>query len=205
MAFHSLQPLQRPYARRHTPDDCEVCAAFCAEAMVLVTETSTCDRLNERELIARCGRSRGVFARHMGDVQRCLVTTYAAVADVVLTRFERSFADHDGWAEGFQRGAMGAIEDLVDRPGATSFFFVEADRCGDPVMWLERSAVRRRFLQILGDTPSASGDEIRLEMLAGAFHAIVRQRLEGGDRIDDPTLLSHDVAELIAVFAPSLA
>ena len=204
MALHSVPAPSRTFDSRHTADDCAFCAAFCRGVTTMVVNAGTCDGLREKDLVAQTDLTRGVFSRHMGDMQRCLVTTYVRLADVLLTRFEDVLLASPTWEQGMRDGIIDGIRALDEEPGQAFFYFVAADRSRDPVMWLERRVVQERFVHALVTAPfDGTFDTIRSEMFSGALQSTIRARLLSDGDFGDYTALTSDVEALLDVFQPS--
>lgn len=201
MASYFAPPPTRTLDSRHTADRCAVCAAFCAGVTAMVVDARTCDGLRERDLVERCDLTLGVFARHMGDMQRCLVTTYARMAAIVFDRLEFALDTGNDWDESLSGGLVAAVLELERIDGGTFLYFVAADRSRDPVMWLERSAVQQDLVHLLASAPFPEAfDAIRAEMFCGALRNTMRRRALTPDGFADPRDVVHDVATLTAVF-----
>lgn len=201
MAPYSAPTPTRTLDSRHTADRCAVCTAFCAGATAMVVDARTCDGLRERDLVERCDLTLGIFSRHMGDMQRCLVTTYAQMAAIVFDRVELALNTGNDWDESLGEGFVSAVLELDRIDGGTFFFFVAADRSRDPVMWLERSAVQQDLVHLLVSAPFPDAfDAIRAEMFCGALRGTMRRRALTEDGFADPRDVADDVASLTDVF-----
>jgi len=204
MALHSVPTPTRTFDSRHTADDCAFCAAFCTGVTTMVVNAGSCDGLREKDLVAQTDLTRGIFSRHMGDMQRCLVTTYVRMADELLTRFEDLLAERPSWDKGMRDGIIEGVRVLDEEPGRAFFYFVAADRSRDPVMWLERRVVQERFVHALAHAPFEDPlDEIRSEMFSGALQSTIRDRLLADGGFGDYKALTADVEALLAVFHPA--
>jgi hypothetical protein len=204
MALHPVPTPTRTFDSRHTADDCAICAALYAGTTAMVLAAGSCDGLRDKDLVASCGLTRGVFSRHAGDVQRCLVTAYVRVADTVLRRFESAVESDSSWEAALRDGIVAAVRELDDDPGAAFLYFVAADRSRDPVMWLERAAARERFVQAVVGAPFAEAfGEVHAEMFVGAVQSAVRRRILADEGAIDDALLVDDIDDLVDVFHPS--
>lgn len=143
-----------------------------------------------------------VTAGRLPSSTKYTLETFDRLADDLVRQFERAFAGPGDWHRRFARAIDDTLAWLLERPGATRLWFLEARRTPDPELQARRAAARRQLVDVATD-PRRDAEldvpELHVEFLFGALsHAAYDELAAGGDAEG----AVRKVRELLALFEP---
>jgi AcrR family transcriptional regulator len=126
--------------------------------------------------------SRETFYEQFESKEDCFMSALEAAVDgVIAAAFARPPADGTP-LERFDRGLRTYLDALAEHPARSRLFLIEVYAAG-PAALERRTAVQRRFAEILGDTfgRRTASDRFANEAIVAATSSMVTSRLAAGD------------------------
>jgi AcrR family transcriptional regulator len=184
---------------------CPVCEQLTC-ALVELTAAEGFEAASAEALCARAGVSHEQFVAHVGSVQGCLVEAFQRGMDRLYARAETAFGDAPSWEAAFRDAIRALVGELAATPGLGRVLYVEAVERGGPEVWLRRDRVRQRFVELLAQEDDGQRlPPLRFELLVGALHMAIRQRVIDEHGWEDVERLADELSEVGPVFEPIAA
>jgi AcrR family transcriptional regulator len=162
--------------------------------------------VSAERLCERAGASAEELEEHLGGLDGCLVEAYQRGFDALYDRAAAAFALGGSWEQRLHRALAAAVRCIAERPGIGRLVYVDAVECGGPEVWRRRELGRQRFVELVaGDRASEGPPPLRFELLVGAVHMAIRERVLDGEGFDDLPALAAELAGIGPVFEPVAA
>lgn len=130
------------------------------------------------DVVRRAGTSRETFYEQFSSKQDCFIAAYELAASRVLHELEREAGRSGEPIERFEGALAAYLDALASEPAFARLFMVEVYAGGDQVL-ATRTAIQRRFVELVSDAFGASGELERFacESLVAAIITLVTARL----------------------------
>jgi AcrR family transcriptional regulator len=184
---------------------CRTCRQLGDALIELIAEHGY-SAITAARVCARAGMSPDALTGHAGDLDGLLVTAFQQGVDDLYGRAEDAFASPGPWDRRFRRAVEAIVLLLADRPGLGRLCFVDAVERGGPEIWRRRDRAFRRFVELVAKSDEDDGrPRLRFELLVGALHTTLRERVLQPGAWRDLPALCDELAALAPVFEPVAA